>query len=804
MKKLLTISLILGSVHIMVYAQVIQVPADQPTIQAGIDVATDGDTVLVADSIYYENINFKGKAITVASQFIMDGDTSHISKTIIDGSQFTDWKRGSTVLMESGEDTTSVLMGFTITGGSGTEVTRGTWTAYFGAGVNIMNSGGKVLHNIITGNHMTSTQYEYCFGGGINASVNGNHTAIIRNNMIIDNSVTSTTVYGAGISIDGGRCIVESNTIKNNKLEGKTIIGAGIFWFNEGDPGTIEEVFIRNNLITANEGIRTGTEQDYGGAIGTGSRFPEGIIEIYNNVISYNAIMGQGGGFYNYANPALVYNNTFYNNSVEDGGNQIFFRSGQLYMFNNIVWSDLDNGNEDIHSSGGLVAYGNLFKKPLNLSGAVTERGNVYLEPVFKSDLFELAENSPGIGRGIDSIWVDSTWYKVPAFDFKGNPRPADIDQYVDIGALESEYEQPIYSNADLASAGMIGHATDPPFHKDTLNYLLVKAPGNTIIGKWRIHAADNLATVEMDTAADLLSENELDRTSTILVTASDGITQKQYTIVYKYLSSDATLASLEVSLGELDPSFDPSVTAYYDTIPYGVGTVPEVTCIATDTSATVTVKPASDIYNRFEALRTTTIYVTSPNDLVTQEYTILFTVDLTRPELTVLQDSVELGEEIGVVVYEPAQVYLVPASTAGVYDSIVNEKLAWTEAGDADTVSLSTEGLDTTGTFWIYACGRHQSLSESHEIVINTTVAVPEIYSKVFRVYPNPASHTLYLETTHAIKSIELYNVLGKPVLKVLNPEGKISVNHLSDGIYFLRAVVENMDVITTRVIKF
>src|SRR5262245_49247689 len=61
------------------HAGTIHVPADQPTIQSGIDAAVDGDTVLVAPGLYVERIWFMGKAITVKS-------SGGPAVTVIDGS----------------------------------------------------------------------------------------------------------------------------------------------------------------------------------------------------------------------------------------------------------------------------------------------------------------------------------------------------------------------------------------------------------------------------------------------------------------------------------------------------------------------------------------------------------------------------------------------------------------------------------------------------------------------------------------------------------------------------------------------
>jgi hypothetical protein len=234
-------------------AAIIEVPTDHATIQEAINASLSGDTIVVLPGSYLENINFRGKNVVLTSLYYLAADTSYITSTIIDGSSPVNPDTASCVIFSSGEDSTAVLQGFTLTGGAGTK-----WTDIHGAGV--FREGGGILvelssptirHNVIRENECTDlTGVTSTGGGGIR--IGDGNPYVIANSIIFNFGR-----YGAGVVLNYTGCHLENNVIAHNYGGLEYLGGSGIWIY--GNKAGKHKVIINNTIAYNSAQLATGT-----------------------------------------------------------------------------------------------------------------------------------------------------------------------------------------------------------------------------------------------------------------------------------------------------------------------------------------------------------------------------------------------------------------------------------------------------------------------------------------------------------------------------------------------------------------
>ena len=383
----------------------IYVPANQPTIQAAINAANNGDTVLVAPGTYTENINFNGKAITVTS-------SSGPAVTIIDGSA-----NGSVVTFTTGETASSILNGFTIRNGLSNFNNPGRGS---GGGILITSASPTIDGNVIIGNQAVD---------GIGIFVNGG-SPVIKNNVITGNTQCCGTSGGGGGGIHAiGSPLISGNTITNNSLNGGGF-GGGIL-VDSNSTSTIQ-----GNLIIGNSAYNSG------GGVALRTNGPS--VTFVQNIVINNSTLGggSGGGLYLQGTSYNIVANTIAGNTALDKTSGAFvWTLGPSFVFtDNIVIAapgqvaiTCFNANtgftptfsfNDVYSISGQAWSG--------ICDSTSLPGNISADPLFlnaaNSD-FHLSLGSAAVDTGNNSA------PNLPATDFDGNPRIA--NGTVDLGAYE-------------------------------------------------------------------------------------------------------------------------------------------------------------------------------------------------------------------------------------------------------------------------------------------------------------------------------------------------------------------------------
>ncbi len=218
-----------------VQAAVIHVPSDQPTVAAGLSVASEGDVVLVACGEYLE---FN---LALPSGITLRGDSSDPSCVVINA------EGAGRVLLASDLSVGSVIENITLRNGA----------ANAGAGLDVDTSTVTVVNCHFDGNHASA------FGGGLYANESvvvveqcrftGNSTDhdgggldVVRSTFLITDSYFegNSAEYGGGMVVG----LNESSTIQNcTFIDNQALVGGGAFTSAVGGSPLISYCFFKGN-----------------------------------------------------------------------------------------------------------------------------------------------------------------------------------------------------------------------------------------------------------------------------------------------------------------------------------------------------------------------------------------------------------------------------------------------------------------------------------------------------------------------------------------------------------------------------
>jgi len=264
-------------------AKTIRVPDDAQTIQDAISLAAEHDTILVQPGVYKESINFNGKNIVVGSRYLVSGDTSFISATIIDGDTSK-----TCAVFKNEEDTTAVLCGFTLTNGNG--------------GIRCYSASPKLKRLLIIDNHYRCPVHQNALGGGIFLI---NSHAVIENvtitrNKTIWNCAGADRKRGAGIYVEQSQLKLNDVKIFDNFLGvcnwgGGEERGGGIYC-------SLSSLNLKNVTIYGHSAFRGG-----------GIYCTHSSIYLEHVTINNNSAQTYGGGIYS-DNSKLVFSKTMRSN----------------------------------------------------------------------------------------------------------------------------------------------------------------------------------------------------------------------------------------------------------------------------------------------------------------------------------------------------------------------------------------------------------------------------------------------------------------------------------------------------------
>lgn len=381
--------------------ETLSVPDEYPTIQAAINAATSGDTVLVAGGLYSETIQLKS-GVNVQGA---GAESTTISAVVCEHIA------GATV------------QGFTITGAE--------------IGVRVTYSSLVIANNVITGHSSHGIEsYMKCLltvtdnvisangGDGVHCIYNYQGPSMVLRNTISLNA-------GGGVYFAFSPLVVRENTIKGNGYIGVQ---------NNYSPASTVE----SNAITGNQwGVFNSyvEHQDpniaYGPVTVDGNVIDasawDGVVNWFCSPVIRNNVITNSGrwGVYNENGWAVILGNT-----IVTATNGVYNRDSKAARLINNIIAHSDIGVRSKDWSFPKVLYNDLWQNTTDIvdethaSSQIAQ--NISSDPLFAdpdAGDYRLWDGSPCIDAG------DSGAYYLPETDKDGDPRV--VGSAVDIGAYE-------------------------------------------------------------------------------------------------------------------------------------------------------------------------------------------------------------------------------------------------------------------------------------------------------------------------------------------------------------------------------
>jgi hypothetical protein len=259
-------------------SRVRHVPREHATIQAAIDAAEDGDTVLVSPGVYREGLRMGGKTIHLASHFVTTGDARRIEDTVLDGQLgdgATASRRDQVILIERSVGPASRIVGFTIRGGDDGISCYGSLAITNNRFINNVDAidyeggGGLCRDNLFEENEDDAVDFDLATAAEVSYNIIRNNKddgieirlhdhrgdnldIIICNNLIRGNGEDGIQIIGYP-RLSNRRIHIERNVIAHNAMAGIGCMPNGITKENYEGAAIAEPILVVNNTIVENE-----------------------------------------------------------------------------------------------------------------------------------------------------------------------------------------------------------------------------------------------------------------------------------------------------------------------------------------------------------------------------------------------------------------------------------------------------------------------------------------------------------------------------------------------------------------------